>query len=104
MTVKTLAKYSEGKLLPVTPLPLGEGEIVEIAVSRPEPTHDKPSAESDEEISRRIRAAKTLEEAFEIFESAPDPDPDYDLCEAMNANRHPSERVLFPPELKGISW
>lgn len=97
MTLKTIAVYSEGALLPATPLPLAEGQTVELTVA-------PVQINVEDEIARRIRAAKTLEEAFAIMESAPNVDDDYDLCEALNANRHPSERVLFPPELKGISW
>ncbi len=99
MTLKTIAVYTEGTLLPASPLPLAEGETVEVTIAPA-----KTIVESDDEIARRIRAAKSLEEAFAIMESAPDLDDDYDLCEALNANRHPSERPLFPPELKGISW
>ncbi len=102
MNLKTIAVYSEGALLPAAPLPLAEGETVEVTIA---PVAIAPARkDSEEERARRIRAAKTLEEAFAIMESAPDVDDDYDLCEALNANRHPSERQLFPPELKGISW
>jgi predicted DNA-binding antitoxin AbrB/MazE fold protein len=99
MTLKTIAVYSEGTLRPTTPLPLTEGQTVEVTVSLA-----KHHVDADEEIARRIRAAKSLEEAFAIMEAAPDWDDDYDLCAALNANRHPTERPLFPPELKGISW
>lgn len=97
MTLKTSAIYSDGVLRPATPLPLSEGETVEVAVTRANlPTED--------DIVQRIRAAKSIEEAFAIIEAFPEADDGYDLCQALNANRHPSERVLFPPELKGISW
>lgn len=85
------------KRLPATPL--AEGQTVEVTVS-PAPSI-RPS---EDEIIRRIRAAKTLEEAFAISAEFPEEDDGYDLFQALNANRHPSERVLFPPELKGISW
>jgi len=89
--------FKKGTLLPATPLP--EGQTVEVTVS-PAPTV-RPS---EDEIIERIRAAKSLEEVFAIMEAFPEEDDGYDLYEAMNANRHPTERVLFPPELKGISW
>ena len=99
MTLKTTAIYHRGSLKPTEPLPLAEGQSVEITIdSAPS---NRPS---EEEIIRRIRAAKTLEEVFAIMEAFPEEDDGYDLYQAMNANRHPSERVLFPPELKGISW
>lgn len=31
-------------------------------------------------------------------------DPNYDLMKALDENRGPGERKLFPPELKGITW
>jgi hypothetical protein len=36
-------------------------------------------------------------------ESSPATDPDYDFFQALDAART-SNRKLFPPELKGISW
>jgi predicted DNA-binding antitoxin AbrB/MazE fold protein len=99
MTLKTIAVYSEGALLPASPLPLAEGQTVEVTISPA-----TIAVPSKDEIEKRIRAAKTLEEAFAITEQFPEEDDGYDLYQAMNANRHPSERVLFPPELKGISW
>ena len=99
MALTTTAVYRQGTLVPTAPLPLVEGESVEITiVSTPK---NRPS---EDEIIRRIRAAKTLEEAFAITEEFPEDDDGYDLYQAMNANRHPSERVLFPPVLEGISW
>lgn len=99
MTLKTTAVYSEGVLLPATPLPLAEGQVVEVTVA-PAPS----AVPTEDEIIHRIRTAKTLEEAFAVIEQFPEEDDGYDLFQALNANRHPSERVLFPPELKGISW
>ena len=99
MTMKTMAVYRNGTLVPATPLPLSEGESVEVTVAAA--TRTRPS---EDEIVEMIRSAKSLEEAFKIMETFPEEDDGYDLYAAMNANRHPSERVLFPPELKGISW
>ena len=81
------------------PWPLPEGQIVEVTVV-PTPAV-RPS---EEKITRRIRAASSLEEVFEFLDSLPEEQGEDELYEAMNANRHPSERVLFPPELKGKSW
>jgi predicted DNA-binding antitoxin AbrB/MazE fold protein len=99
MSLRTVATYSEGKLLPASPLPLADGEKVEIAISR-----SAPKPESEEEICRRIRAAKTLDEWIEIVNNLPpEEDDDYDLYKALDENRK-GQRPLFPPEMKGISW
>lgn len=103
---------------PSTPLELKEGQVVEVTVDSvpvfPAPAEDLPKlSESNdrklaiEETVRRIREAKTLEEMFAVMEEGPDDTPDdYDLCEALNENRRLAgeERMLFPPETKGIAW
>jgi hypothetical protein len=65
---------------------------------------DQKVRPSDEEIVAMMKAAKSLEELFAIanaYNTAPE---GYDLCEALNNNRGPGERVLYPPELKGKTW
>jgi hypothetical protein len=81
-------------LKPTRSLPFAEGETVQLTISRPL-TRD--------EAERRMRQAKTLEELFDAFQSAPEPDDGYDLLGALDENRK-GERPLFPPEMKGISW
>lgn len=94
MTTVTRAVYENGVLKPARPLPYAEGETVQLTVTRP-----LDAAEAE----RRMRAAKTLRELFDAFESAPDEDDGYDLLKALDENRK-GERPLFPPEMKGISW
>ena len=89
-----LAVYEGGVLRPVRPLPLNEGETVEITVARsPRPA---PPA-SAEEAERRIREAGTLQEWIEAANALPPAEDGYDLLRAVNENRHPSERSLIPP-------
>lgn len=97
MTLKITAVYSNGALLPAAPLPLTEGQTVEVTVAT-------ASSISEEEALRRIEGAKTLQEWIEIANALPpEDDDDYDLYAAMDENRK-GERPLFPPEMKGISW
>jgi hypothetical protein len=60
----------------------------------------------DEHLPPADRAA-TLLALFEQWQAedaaAPDDDSGYDFFEALDAART-SNRKLFPPELKGISW
>lgn len=102
MTTKTTAVFENGTLRPLQPLALENGETVDITVSRQTPAERL----SEEEIVRMIQGAKTLEEAFTILDKYPDDDDGYDLAAALNENRRLSgdARVLFPPELKGITW
>ncbi len=94
MATTTLAVYENGVLKPVRALPFAEGETVQLTVSRPL---------GRDEAERRMREAKTLQELFDAFQSAPEPDDGYNLLKALDENRK-GERPLFPPELKGISW
>jgi len=50
-----LAVYEGGVLRPAHPLPFGEGETVEVTVT-------KPKQLSPDEWERQIRAAKTIQE------------------------------------------
>src|SRR5262249_28470145 len=62
--------------------------------------HLPPVTISDsDEGAQRIRAAKTLEEAFAIANELPDEgDDDYDVIAALNANRIAArEEPLVPP-------
>jgi predicted DNA-binding antitoxin AbrB/MazE fold protein len=92
-----LAVYEGGVLRPVQPLPLNEGETVEITVARAE----RPAPPTQEELERRIREARTLQEWIEVANALPPADDGYDLLQALNANRHPSERPLIPPDPAG---
>jgi predicted DNA-binding antitoxin AbrB/MazE fold protein len=106
MTQTVTATYTGGVLRPATPLPLAEGETVQVTISRP--AAPLPPPQTMEEAVRRIREAKTLEEMFAALnESAGlEPDDGYDLSEALNENRRLAgePRLLFRPEDKGKTW
>jgi predicted DNA-binding antitoxin AbrB/MazE fold protein len=96
MATSVLAVYENGVLRPVQPLPLAEGETVEITVA---PVRSASSAQADEEAIRRIRAARTVAEWVEATKLLPADDGGYDILQALNANRMRSgERPLLPDE------
>src|SRR5262245_60198930 len=98
-----LAVYRNGVLRPAHPL--AEGETVEITYAKPAPAAASPA---EDEAVRRIREAKTLEELFAAVDAAAEftEEDGYDLFQALDENRRLAgeKRMLFPPELKGISW
>src|SRR5262245_34975840 len=100
MTVSILAVFENGVLRPMTPLPLAEGETVQVTVTRT----DAPTTPSEAE--RRIRAATTLQEWIDAANAAPPEDDEYDLLKALDENRKAAGdlRPLFPPEKKDITW
>jgi predicted DNA-binding antitoxin AbrB/MazE fold protein len=101
MTTTIRAVYQGGVLRPEQPLPLAEGETVEITLNRPIPAAP-PLTPAEEEAIRRIREAKTVEEWAAAADALPTPDDGYDLLEALNENRRLSgERLLFLPESEG---
>lgn len=122
MTARITAVYQGGVLKLKTPLDLQEGQVVEVvvdtvssaaSVSPPAvppgtlpPLTELQVTPEVQEIANRMRAAKTLEEFFEIGAELPDDlPPDYDFCEALNENRRlAGEPLVFDPKLKGISW
>src|SRR5262249_17535231 len=88
MTTTVRAVYQNGVLRPDRPLPLADGTAVDVQVT--------PAAE-DDEVLRRMRAAKTLEELFAIADSIPaeEGDDGYDVIRAMNETRRANgERLL----------
>jgi predicted DNA-binding antitoxin AbrB/MazE fold protein len=92
------ATYENGVLRPAEPLPLADGEAVELTVT-PVPTHPPPA--SLEEALRRMAEAKTWEELDAATEAAAPFDtplpPGYDLLEALNRTRIEEGREqLFP--------
>jgi predicted DNA-binding antitoxin AbrB/MazE fold protein len=96
MTVR--AVYTGGVLRPVQPLPLAEGETVEVSIVPAAATSTAAPA-SEEEISRRIQGCKTYQEWLELTKSLPADDGGYDIVKALDENRRWSgERPLLPDE------
>jgi predicted DNA-binding antitoxin AbrB/MazE fold protein len=103
MGMRVTAVYENGALRPTSPLPLSEGDRVEITVEVPVPGRADSS-----DSARRIREARTFDEWMAAAAAAAEREPDdgYDLLEALNENRQAAgvPRLLFPPDQKGTSW
>lgn len=88
MTTTVRAVYQNGVLHPERPLPLAEGTAVDIAVT---------PAEDEDELTRRLRSARTFEEWLEVTRLLPPDDGGYDIVAALNENRIWSgEHPLLP--------
>jgi predicted DNA-binding antitoxin AbrB/MazE fold protein len=91
--------YEGGVLRPVQPLPLAEGEMVDVTVATTRPAAPvlRPPTPEEEAYARCVQEVRSLEELLAVQATAP-PLPDgYDLCKALNANRQATgERLLFP--------
>ena len=101
MITRVMAIYENGSFKPTTPLALPDGVKVELTVEEVRILH---SSATEDEYIQRVESATTLEELFAAMNEAPE-DDGYDLCEALNENRRiAGERLLFPPDQKGITW
>lgn len=99
MTITVRAVYQEGLLRPLEPLPLAEGETVEVTLGMTESVSPaaRPRTPEEEVYDRRLKAAKTLDEVLSVIATAPPLPADYDLCAALDANREiTGERPLYP--------
>ena len=104
MTITFRAIFQEGVLRPVQSLPLLEGECVEVTVARmpPVPTPLRPPSAAEQDYARRVEQAQSLAEMFAVMATPPPSPEDYDLCEALEANRKATgERALFAPSGQG---
>jgi predicted DNA-binding antitoxin AbrB/MazE fold protein len=90
MTNTFRAIYEAGVLRPIRPLPLVEGQSVDITLTEPE---------IEDEVLTRMRAAKSLDELFAIADELPPPADGYDLCQALNDNRRATGEQLVYPNL-----
>ncbi len=85
-----LAVYEGGVLRPAHPLPLAEGETVEITVAKPRPMSD--------EWQRRLRAATSVQEWVALANANPNPAPDFDIGRAVNESRQQTGFRLPDPD------
>jgi len=90
------AVYENGVLRPSEPLPFSEGERVEVTVCpKPARTTGPPA----DEITRRLREAKTYREWFQATKSLPPDDGGYDIVRALNENRKwAGDRPILPDD------
>jgi len=96
MSMKVQAVYQGGMFRPLHPLPLDEGETVDLTIAKSQPL---AAPANDEETTRRLRAAATIAEWIEATEMLPADDGGYDIASALDENRIWSgERGLFSDE------
>jgi predicted DNA-binding antitoxin AbrB/MazE fold protein len=92
MTTTVRAVYENGVLRPDRPLPLAEGQAVDVTVAAPDDGRD-------DELTGRLRAAQTIDEWVEATKLLPADDGGYDIVAALNENRVWSgERPLAPAD------
>jgi predicted DNA-binding antitoxin AbrB/MazE fold protein len=88
MTVRAI--YQGGMLRLDQPLPLAEGETVEVTVTTAKPAGPalRPPTPEEEDYARRLKAAKSLEEMHAVMATAPvSPDDTYDIVALINESR-----------------
>ena len=98
MTTNIQAVYEGGILRPLSPLPLAEGETVDLTVASRSAT---PAATplSEDEIIRRIDACKTVHEWIEVTTLLPPDDGGYDIVKSLDENRRwLGERPILPDQ------
>src|SRR5438046_940471 len=98
MAETVIATYEGGVLRPAAPLRLAEGTRVQVTLNVLAPRPDE-----DTDDARRRDAAAFVQSLIDLKDSEELPEG-YDFLAALNANRSPGERPLFPPESKGITW
>ncbi len=92
MTLTVRAVYQGGVLRPVQPLPLDEGETVEITVAKPVTQASLAQWEQD------IRAADSFQEWMALANACPAPAPGFDVVQAINETRRLTGFRLPDPE------
>ena len=76
------AIFTGGVLRPIQPLPLLEGQTVEVTIAP-----GTAAAMPEEEIIRRIQACKSYQEWLEVTKLLPAHDDEYDIVKALDENR-----------------
>jgi predicted DNA-binding antitoxin AbrB/MazE fold protein len=84
MSITIRAVYERGLLRPVKPLPLEEGETVDVTIAR---ANSPAVAVGEEEIRRRLQCAATITDWVEATKLLPADDGGYDVVKALNENR-----------------
>ena len=99
MTITVRAIYQNDVLRPVESLTLPEGEAVDVTIAimqHAAPILRAPTPD-EEDYSRRIKAAQSLDEINAVMATAPGLPEGNDLCHALSANRKATgERLPFP--------
>ena len=90
-----LAVYEGGVLRPTQPLPFGEGETVEVTVSKSKPLP------SPDEWARRIHDAKNIQEWVALANACQTTEPDFDIEKAIDESRRLTGFRMPDPEPNG---
>jgi predicted DNA-binding antitoxin AbrB/MazE fold protein len=83
MTVSAI--FEHGVLRPIKPLALKEGESVQLTIHQSNGKVTQPL--SEDEITRRLKEASTIQEWLAATQLLPSDDGGYDIVEALNDNR-----------------
>jgi len=98
MSFTIRAVYKQGVLRPVKPLPLEEGEAVDVTIAK---ANSSEVPVGEEEIRRRLQCAATITDWVEATKLLPADDGGYDVVKALNENRLWSgDQPLIPDEGK----
>jgi predicted DNA-binding antitoxin AbrB/MazE fold protein len=84
------AVYIGGVLRPEQPLPLADGEVIDVTIGKSAGISVPIRAATSEELeyARRIQAAQSLDAMHALMETAPEsPDDDVDIVAAINESR-----------------
>lgn len=83
MTIRAI--FEHGVLRPIAPLALEEGESVQVTIHQ---VNGKLRDHvNEDEITRRLREASTIQEWLAVTQLLPADDGGYDIVEALNENR-----------------
>lgn len=86
--------YENGVIRPIDPLPIANGTRVQVTLLAQPGSPIQPAV--------RQSAVAALDSLIGATDN--DPSDEYDLLKALDENRFPGERKLYPEELKGITW
>jgi len=93
------AVYEGGVFRPTEKFDLAEGDVVDLTVSKPAPPPAEPM--TMDEWSRRIAAAKSIQEWADLANTCPDEDPEFDVIKAINESRRLTGFRMVDPGFEG---
>lgn len=93
------AVYENGVFRPTEPVALADGQAVRLTVDEASQPAVEPLSPEMAAYEARLKAATTLAELFEAFDTAPDdPNSDFDIVAAVNQTRRETGFRLPDPE------
>lgn len=98
------AIYEGGLLRPTEPLTLAEGSRVRVTLESADGPGLYPDRTTDDEAGRaRRQEARAFVQSLLDAKGTDDLPDGYDFLDALNANRGPGQRPLFPPDPGGAA-